>query len=401
MSIRLSSKQSSPAKNRAILPRNEIFLAGGSVAGIDGSAGKQFSRVQHSIFLCPSHFLIDRKKTVSTVTHVMPRQHRFKSLSNDAVYHCISRTINGEHPCDDEAKEIQRKQLHQAAEFSGVKLVTYALMSNHFHVVVRIPEQGTLSNEELIRRYEVLHPKTTEWSEVQLEALKATLKAGGEEAKKMRERLLRRMNDLSEFMKTVKHRFAVWYNKSHKRFGHLWAERFTSTIIEGNHHYALQVVSAYVDLNPVRAGMVRDPKDYRWSGYGEAVATGGKMLEGLRSVLSDGDKLDDVAVLASYRMKLFGKGSEAKRGDPKAAKISAEAFAKVADTDGHLSIPEHLGTRLSWVTWGAVIGGKQFVSEHLGQYRQHEKRRHHIEPRPFETEETGTFTDLFTMRSRK
>jgi REP element-mobilizing transposase RayT len=328
----------------------------------------------------------------------MARQHRFKSLSNDAVYHCISRTINGEHLFDDEAKEILRKQLHQAVEFSGVKLITYALMSNHFHVVVRVPKQGNISDEELIRRYRVLHPKTTEWSEIQLEALEATLKTGGKEAQKMRERLLRRMNNLSEFMKTFKHRFAVWYNKSHKRFGHLWAERFTSTIIEGNHHHALQVVSAYVDLNPVRAGMVKDPKDYRWSGYGEAVAIGGEMLEGLRSVLSDGDTLDEAGVLAEYRMKLFSKGSVAKRGDPKAAKISEGAFDKVADADGHLSVPEHLGVRMSWMTWGAVIGGEQFVSEHLEQYRHTERRRHHIKPRPFEED---AIEGLFAMRRRK
>jgi REP element-mobilizing transposase RayT len=328
----------------------------------------------------------------------MPRQHRFKSTSEDAVYHCISRTINGEHLFDDDAKEILRKHLHQAAEFSGVTLVTYALMSNHFHVVVRIPKQGTVSDEELIHRYKVLHPTQTEWSTIQAEILADTLKAGGDEAKKLRKRLLRRMNDLSEFMATFKHRFAVWYNKSHERFGHLWAERFTSTIIEGNHHHALQVVSAYVDLNPVRAGMVRDPKDYRWSGYGEAVATGGKMLEGLRSVLPDGDTLDDTGVLAEYRLKLFRKGSASKRGDPNAAKISLEAFEKVADAEGHLSIPEHLGARISWVTWGAVIGGKQFVSEHLEQYRHREKRRHHIKPRPFKTEATD---DLFAMRRRK
>ncbi|MDR2863604.1 MAG: transposase [Puniceicoccales bacterium] len=331
----------------------------------------------------------------------MARQHRFKSLSNDAVYHCISRTINGEYLFDDEAKEILRKHLHQAAEFSGVKLVTYALMTNHFHVVVRIPEQGSVSDDELIRRYKVLHPKTTEWSEVQLGMLETILKAGGDEARKLRERLLRRMNNLSEFMKTFKHRFAVWFNKSHKRFGHLWAERFTSTIIEGNHHHALQVVAAYVDLNPVRAGIVKDPKDYRWSGYGEAVATGGTMLGGLRSVLPDGDTLEDATVLANYRMKLFGKGSEAKRGDSKAAKISAEAFAKVAGADGHLNVAEHLRIRMSWVTWGAVIGGEQFVSEHLKQYRLREKRRHHIKPRPFEAGKTEPLTDLFAMRSRK
>jgi hypothetical protein len=40
-------------------------------------------------------------------------------------------------------------------------------------------------------------------------------------------------------------------------------------------------VAAYIDLNPVRAGLVQDPKDYRWSGYGEALGRGGRALDGL------------------------------------------------------------------------------------------------------------------------
>jgi hypothetical protein len=35
---------------------------------------------------------------------------------------------------------------------------------------------------------------------------------------------------------------------------------------------ALRTISAYLDLNPVRAGLVDDPKDYRWGGYAEAMA---------------------------------------------------------------------------------------------------------------------------------
>ena len=83
-----------------------------------------------------------------------------------------------------------------------------------------------------------------------------------------------RMGDVSEFMKSVKQRFSVWYNRSHGRYGPLWADRFTSVIVEGNGHYGLQMMAAYIDLNPVRAGLVEDPKDYRWCGYGEAVGDG-------------------------------------------------------------------------------------------------------------------------------
>jgi hypothetical protein len=81
------------------------------------------------------------------------------------------------------------------------------------------------------------------------------------------------MHDLSWFMRLLKQRFARWYNAFHKTFGTLWAERFTSVIVEGGGE-ALLATCAYVDLNPVRAKLVSDPKDYQWSGYGEAV--GGK-----------------------------------------------------------------------------------------------------------------------------
>jgi hypothetical protein len=100
----------------------------------------------------------------------MSRQNRSKSLSNDAIYHCISRTINGEYLLDHKAREILRKHLHQATEFSGVKLVSYVLISNHFHAVVQIPEQGIASDEGLIRRDEVVHPTQTKWSILQAEA---------------------------------------------------------------------------------------------------------------------------------------------------------------------------------------------------------------------------------------
>ena len=50
-----------------------------------------------------------------------------------AVYHCITRTVNGERILDDVAKEILRKQLHATAAFCGIEIITYVLMENHFH----------------------------------------------------------------------------------------------------------------------------------------------------------------------------------------------------------------------------------------------------------------------------
>ena len=47
--------------------------------------------------------------------------------------------------------------------------------------------------------------------------------------------------------------------------------------------------AAYIDLNPVRAGLVQDPKDYRWSGYGEAGAGAQPARDGLTHFGQDGN----------------------------------------------------------------------------------------------------------------
>ena len=94
---------------------------------------------------------------------------------------------------------------------------------------------------------------------------------GGVVHERWRAKYLKRMWDLSEFMKTLKQKFTGWFNRQSGRQGTLWERRFKSVLVEGSWGCLLKV-AAYIDLNSVRAGMVDDPKDYRWSGYAQAVA---------------------------------------------------------------------------------------------------------------------------------
>jgi len=205
----------------------------------------------------------------------------------------MSRTVNGEPLFGDSEKEVLRKMLWQVADFSGVQVLTYALMDNHFHVLVRVspsklstssPPRSrscsggdggqaglVISDEELMRRWRRLYPKPTKYETITAAVMERTLAEGGEKAEAIRQRLLARMGDVSEFMKTLKQRITIWYNRSHDRFGPLWADRFKSVLVEGQGN-PLQTMAAYIDLNPVRAGIVEDPKDYRFCGYAEAVA---------------------------------------------------------------------------------------------------------------------------------
>ncbi|MEO0510249.1 MAG: transposase, partial [Verrucomicrobiota bacterium] len=119
------------------------------------------------------------------------------------------------------------------ADFCGVELLTYCVMSNHFHVLLRVPDVSKVSDRELLRRYRVLYPKPTKYQTASIGVMEKELKGGGEEAEVIRRRLLARMGDVSEYMKAVKQRFSVWYNRSHQRYGTLWAERFKSVLVEG------------------------------------------------------------------------------------------------------------------------------------------------------------------------
>ena len=52
------------------------------------------------------------------------------------VYHCMTRVVNGERIIDEVGREVLRKQLWQVADYCGVRILTYAVLSNHFHVLV-------------------------------------------------------------------------------------------------------------------------------------------------------------------------------------------------------------------------------------------------------------------------
>lgn len=71
--------------------------------------------------------------------------------------------------------------------------------------------------------------------------------------------------DLGRFMKRVAGRYTRYMNRKYGRTGTLWEGRFKSALVEGERY--LLAVSRYIELNPVRAKLVSDPGEYRWSSY--------------------------------------------------------------------------------------------------------------------------------------
>ena len=287
----------------------------------------------------------------------------------EAAYHCMSRSVNGELLFDDGAKEILRRQFWLVADFCGVEILTYAILSNHFHILVHVPKKQPVGDTELLRRYEVLHPYPTPHQAARLEAIQQLLAANGPEAERWRKRQQALMGDISAFMKLVKQRFSIWFNARHDRFGTLWAERFKSVLLEPGGR-VLATVAAYIDLNSVRAGLAEDPKDYRFCGYAEAVAGSVPLRRSLALVIG---ATDWEAAQAAYRLALFGTAA----GTPgHAAAITPEAIAAVITARGRLPLATVLRCRLRYFSDGAVLGSRIFVESQLALYCVRTGRRH-------------------------
>jgi hypothetical protein len=208
----------------------------------------------------------------------------------------------------------------------------------------------------------------------------SALREGGEAAVAVRARLLARMHDLSEFMKTVKQRFSIWYNRNHdKRMGTLWMDRFKSVLVEGEGN-PLLTMSAYIDLNPVRAGLVEDPKDYRWCGYAEAVAGSAKARAGLVRIWAGRiGRGGAAAALAAQRSLIFGKGSSP--WTHKGVLIDARTAEKVLNEQrGELPLAAVLRCRVRYFTDGVILGSAAFVRSHAVHWQSGRPRPPKIVP---------------------
>lgn len=272
-------------------------------------------------------------------------------------FHCISRVVNRDFVFGNEEREYFRQLLRKVEAFSGVRVLTWTILSNHFHLLVYVPDREKLTEKELLDRVGKLYDRQhVRELEGQLEQWRDPL--FDEPRNALCERYFCRMYDLSEFMKTLKQRFTMWFNRGHGRKGTLWEERFKSVAVGGSWN-AMLTVAAYIDLNSVRAGLVADPKDYRWCGYAEAVNGEKAARTGIALAFEeDGPPLDWGHVGTVYRKLLFGKRG---RHDTQAG-ITPQSVEETLKNGGKLSIPALLRCRIRYFTDGAVIGTLGFVN---------------------------------------
>ncbi len=178
----------------------------------------------------------------------MPRIARFIRNDRQTVYHVISRTALPGLPIKDTDKDYLLGLIKRLSRLYFVDVLGFAVMGNHFHLVARMHPEDEISNSDIIKRWQDYYGDKVEMPTDRMAEVK------------------KRLCSLAGYVKDIKQNFTRYYNKKHRRQGFFWGGRFKSMIVhEGS---TLVNLLAYVDLNPIRAGIVKKPEDYRWCSLG-------------------------------------------------------------------------------------------------------------------------------------
>jgi putative transposase len=153
----------------------------------------------------------------------------------------------------------------------------------------------------------------------------------------------------------------------------------------------VQAVAAYVDLNPVRAGLVKDPKDYRWCGYAEAVAGREAARQGLASFHRSADWAE---VGREYREVLLVTSGTAGRSGK--VVLDPQEIRRELKREGALTLGQALRLRVRYFTDGVVLGSRNYVNGIFTEYRDRFGPRRKSGARRLRG--LGALGDLATMR---
>jgi REP element-mobilizing transposase RayT len=189
------------------------------------------------------------------------------SLEATPYYHCVSRCVRRAFLCGDDAQsgksfEHRRQwiedRMKTLAQVFAVDLCAFAVMSNHYHVVLHVDRQeaASWSDAEVIRRWQELfvgHPMTQRYLAGD-DLLEVERKLVAELVALWRNRL----SDISWYMRCLNEAIARQANEEDNCTGRFWEGRFKSQALLDEK--ALAACLAYVDLNPIRAGMAETPE---------------------------------------------------------------------------------------------------------------------------------------------
>jgi len=280
----------------------------------------------------------------------MPRIRRLVNGEEKTAYHIMSRTALDGFPFGDVEKDELVKIIKKFSALFFVDVFGFCIMDNHFHLLIQIFPEHYFKDEEIRKRCKAHYGEDFEVSDEQIVDYRGKL------------------SSLANYMKEIKQAFSWYYNQRHNRRGTLWGERFKSVIVENGE--TLINCLAYIDLNPLRAGIVDRPEEYRWNSLGYHIQTSNQdnFLStdfGLKefNVKSENERI------RRYRRYVYEAGAINQPGKGRVKVIKDNVLEKERKRDFELSRNDRFRYRTRYFTDSGIIGSKEFVSINYQRFK--------------------------------
>jgi putative transposase len=277
----------------------------------------------------------------------MPRIARMLRTGEQTVYHVMSRTALDGFPIKDVEKDYLVRLFSQLGRLYFCEIIGYCVMGNHFHLLVKMLPETNFSDDEIKKRFGTYFGEKRLLSDEQIPFFRE------------------KYASLSELVKEIKMGFSRFYNRRHNRRGFFWGDRFKSVIVEKGE--TLINCLAYIDLNPVRAGIVKRPENYRWSSIGYHAQTSNKdNLLSLDFGLKEFGELDEKERFRRYRRFVY---ETCAIDSGKGARIDVKTVSKECKREFKLSRADRFRQRTRYFTDSGIIGSKEFVRENFLRFK--------------------------------
>ena len=275
----------------------------------------------------------------------MPRIPRMIIYGEPTVYHVMSRTALDGFVLGSVEKDHLLKLIKHLSSVYFVKVLGFCIMGNHFHLLVKMMPGELYDEKEIKQRFKIYYgpDKKTDMTNEKIEHFRT------------------KWASLSEYMRDIKQRFSRFYNKRHNRRGFFWGDRFKSVIVEDGE--ALINCLAYIDLNPVRAGICKRPEEYRWNSLGYHVQSGNRdnfLCVEFGFIGSS----DDSSALNAYKKFVYEKAGFKHNGEGKESSIRRFLY------------------RSRYFSDSAIIGTKDFVLSCYERFKEYFSCRRAKRPIP-------------------
>ena len=263
----------------------------------------------------------------------------------ETVHHLVSRIAHRVYFLTDDERSDFLEIVRRAAEFTGVLLLGWCIMGNHFHLLVFLPSLQEVDEAEVLRRYGILKGSgAAEEMRRTFEKWRADGEIGERRVSKWLDEQRRRMYDVGSFMKIAKQWFTEMYNKRNAHKGTLWESAYFDRIVKRSTKDMSECL-AYIHLNPIRAAASESFDGYAWSSYSafrrrEPIATAG-----MRFVYGEAASSDEIADWHEELLEALLEKEKLRRAEEVARKRAAgfempsdplTTEAMVAQREAHL-----------------------------------------------------------------